>query len=304
MIISIRRNGTVIGEWNEKEIRLLYQEGHLLISDLYWKAGMTEWAELARMMEPTLSKKQPGVIAVQFALALAVGTILCLSTEALNLFPVSATGHQPSPLPLTNKQTSDNDFLILSIGQSPSSSQASAPIDYDKILKDYLARYNTGLLEHHSKYLDCRNKLQALGEYPSVITSAEDLQKRMDLVLEALKRSGETEDYVKGADADYVHYLKAMNAPADVITRSSADFHSQSDAATLLPHFHSDGILMVSYLNLYSFLKKNYGLWKIENKAVVFHGSDDDPGKTAEATNLAKDVSEAESDNLSFIAKP
>jgi hypothetical protein len=51
-MISVSRNGTELGEWSEDQIRNLYKEGQLLPTDHYWKEGMTEWAELSKMIKP------------------------------------------------------------------------------------------------------------------------------------------------------------------------------------------------------------------------------------------------------------
>src|ERR1035441_6403628 len=53
MNISISRNGVEIGEWTEEEVHSLYKEGQLLPTDYYWRVGMTEWAELSKMIKPT-----------------------------------------------------------------------------------------------------------------------------------------------------------------------------------------------------------------------------------------------------------
>lgn len=52
MNISVSRGGAEIGEWSEEQVRSLYQEGKLLPTDHYWKEGMTEWAELSKMIKP------------------------------------------------------------------------------------------------------------------------------------------------------------------------------------------------------------------------------------------------------------
>jgi NOL1/NOP2/fmu family ribosome biogenesis protein len=52
MNISICRNGVEIGEWPEEQVRSLYQAGELRPTDHYWKAGMPEWIELYKMMQP------------------------------------------------------------------------------------------------------------------------------------------------------------------------------------------------------------------------------------------------------------
>jgi hypothetical protein len=52
MNVSISRNGIEIGEWREDQVRSLYKDGQLLPTDYYWKEGMTEWAELRRMIKP------------------------------------------------------------------------------------------------------------------------------------------------------------------------------------------------------------------------------------------------------------
>ncbi len=69
MNVSISRNGTEIGEWTEDQVRALLKEGQLLATDYYWKEGMTEWAELSKMIKPPLpapapspNKSEPSVI--------------------------------------------------------------------------------------------------------------------------------------------------------------------------------------------------------------------------------------------------
>jgi uncharacterized protein DUF4339 len=52
MNISISRDSVEIGEWTEDEVRALYKDGHLVATDYYWKEGMSEWAELSKMIKP------------------------------------------------------------------------------------------------------------------------------------------------------------------------------------------------------------------------------------------------------------
>jgi hypothetical protein len=52
MNVSISRDGVELGEWSEEQVRASYKEGHLLPTDHYWKEGMTEWAELSKMIKP------------------------------------------------------------------------------------------------------------------------------------------------------------------------------------------------------------------------------------------------------------
>lgn len=52
MNVSISRDGKELGEWPQEEVRSLYSKGKLLPTDHYWKEGMTEWAELSRMIKP------------------------------------------------------------------------------------------------------------------------------------------------------------------------------------------------------------------------------------------------------------
>jgi hypothetical protein len=53
MNVSISRDGAEIGEWTEEHVCSLYKEGQLLPTDYYWKEGMTEWAELSKMIKST-----------------------------------------------------------------------------------------------------------------------------------------------------------------------------------------------------------------------------------------------------------
>jgi GYF domain 2 len=52
MNLSISRDGVEIGEWTEEQVRAFYKDGQLLPTDHYWREGMTEWAELSRMIKP------------------------------------------------------------------------------------------------------------------------------------------------------------------------------------------------------------------------------------------------------------
>jgi hypothetical protein len=65
MNLSISRNGVEIGEWTEEEVRSLYTEGKLLPTDYYWKEGMTEWAELYKMIKPTPAVVSKPVVRTQ-----------------------------------------------------------------------------------------------------------------------------------------------------------------------------------------------------------------------------------------------
>jgi GYF domain 2 len=53
MNISISRDGVEIGEWTEEKVHSLFKEGQLLPTDYYWRVGMTEWAELSKMIPPS-----------------------------------------------------------------------------------------------------------------------------------------------------------------------------------------------------------------------------------------------------------
>jgi hypothetical protein len=50
--LIVYREGVRLGEWSQDEVRKLYGEGLLSLSDYYWRQGMKEWAPLQSLLTP------------------------------------------------------------------------------------------------------------------------------------------------------------------------------------------------------------------------------------------------------------
>ena len=50
--LILYRDAVRLGEWAEDEVRDLFAEGLLHLSDYYWQKGMKEWAPLQCLLSP------------------------------------------------------------------------------------------------------------------------------------------------------------------------------------------------------------------------------------------------------------
>lgn len=50
--LIIYRDAVRLGEWSQEEVRALYNEGLLYLSDYYWRQGMKEWERLQILLKP------------------------------------------------------------------------------------------------------------------------------------------------------------------------------------------------------------------------------------------------------------
>ena len=96
MNVSISRNGTELGDWPEDQVRILVKNGTLLATDYYWKEGMTEWAELSKMIKPPppAGKTQPIVISPSVA-----SSQVAVSSSKIKRQPEALTKAFVKPVP-------------------------------------------------------------------------------------------------------------------------------------------------------------------------------------------------------------
>ena len=55
----VARAGQHMGGYDDEELRTLYNEGHFLATDNYWREGMTDWGNLGDLLAPPENPAEP-----------------------------------------------------------------------------------------------------------------------------------------------------------------------------------------------------------------------------------------------------
>jgi hypothetical protein len=321
-MISISRDGVEIGEWTEEEVRSLYKDGELIATDCYWKEGMSEWKELGTFIKPPLpflEKPMPQerftpivppilpiepkkrtvkllTVVQRLCSVLIIGAGITLGKSCFQ-----DNSERDARVAASIKQSEANTLKQIIAKEFPVTPQPP-PKDYDKVLKGWLADSNKELQDRYARFLTSQNRFWELGANPATVTSVNDIVKRLAALQEALNNNKQAQVFLNNSDAEYIRYLKLINAPDDVMAKSSASFHKYASIDKLTPLLESNRKLMEDYINMYSFLQRTYGSWTIINQQIVFKDSTDYAANAQSVTDYQKEIDDESKTNAVLVS--
>jgi hypothetical protein len=285
-----------MGGYDDEELRALYDEGHFLATDNYWRDGMTEWGTLGDLLAPapqpaasalpvTKTVKAPlplrwilpTVAAVALVIIGVVVTVSYFSRQMSALAPPPAYGPptiealQQQPIPSQEKKMAP--LFPPPGGDSDAATNAESAL----LLKDIQQRTQT--------CRDAEKDMLLLGFDPSRLTSLDEIDKRRQSIQIVLPRVQAVVDYLAGIDQKVRDDLVSKGVGGAEIDDFISELHRSGHQEDLTTYWKQEGAISSDMLENLDLLRQNYGKWHLDDGTVVF---DDSAMLTAYRANVDK----------------
>ncbi len=303
-----------MGGYDDEELRTLYNEGHFLATDNYWREGMTDWGNLGDLLAPPGGPVEPvlppgpasrtpsplrwivpTVAAILLVILGVVATVTYFSREIATatappiVQPPTLDALQQQPLPLPSQKSN-------TASQPESDTDRATSEESALLLKDIQTRTES-----------CRNAekdMLLLGFDPSRLTSLDEIDKRRQSIQTVLPRVQAVVDYLAALDQKVRDDLVEKGVSGAEIDRFIADLHRSGHQDDLMTYWKQEGSISTDMLNNLDLLKQNYGRWHLDEGTVVFSDNAMLAAYRANVDKLKRDIATQQTAQAAIQAVP
>jgi hypothetical protein len=289
----VARAGQHMGGYLDEELRALYDEGHFLPTDNYWRDGMAEWSTLgdlfgsdkglypAALPLATTKVRSPArwiVPSVASVVLVIVGVFITVSYFSRKMAEAAAPVITPPP-------TMEESLPQLATGPKPGDLLQVPAADGDHVKNEESAAVSKDIQRLSSECRDAEKDMLLLGFDPARLTSLDEIEQRRQSIQIVLPRTQAVVDYLSNLDQKIRSDLLAKKVPADEIDAFIASLHRDSKRDALLKYWQQEHAISSDMLENLQMLRQNYGKWHLDGETVVFN----DPAMlTAYRANVEK----------------
>jgi len=272
-----------MGGYDDEELRTLYNEGHFLATDNYWREGMTDWGHLGDLLPPpgsvvetdaaTADLDPPGpshlhwivptFVAILLVVLGVVATVTYFSHKialaaAPTLLPsptLDALKQQPLPVPTPTSN--------VTVQPQESASTRATSDESAMLLKEIQVRTQA--------CRDAEKDMLLLGFDPNRLTSLDEIEKRRQSIQTVLPRVLVVVDYLAAIDHKVRDDLVEKGVNTAAIDRFIAEMHHSGHQDDLMTYWKQEGAICADIQDNLNLLKQDYGKWHLDSGTVVFN---------------------------------
>lgn len=303
----VARDGRQIGNYGEKQLRSLYERGHLLPTDHYWREGMEDWSTLGELIPapPPIARPEPRppepdeapapgwlIPVLSIGGALFVGLILLsfivahyhlrqASHRQIEAAVRQAAEREQKEQPTTGEVKPQEVSSEITRLQDLAKTQNAA----DRALTEETIALIGDIAKRGQACRDAEKDMLGLGFSPTKLTSMAAIEQRQTAIQAALPTLQSMVGYVTDLDTKIRADLRARGVTPEAADGFVAGMRQSGRTQALLTYWKQELAISNDLLANLDLLKSHFGQWHVEGENVMFN---DDTSLTLFRANVDK----------------